>query len=64
MAQIITMIANAIIPLGNPFEGFSTLFTYGEIFSHPPTANTNIDNEVKYSNLNDGIKFLKLQSIV
>ncbi len=43
MAQIITMIANAIIPLGNPFDGFSTLFTYGEIFSHPPTANTNID---------------------
>ncbi len=31
------------------------LFTYGEIFSAPPTANTNIDNVVKYAKLNCGI---------
>ena len=47
IAHTITMIANAIIPFGKPFAGSFTLFTYGEIFSHPPTANTRMDSDVK-----------------
>ena len=47
IAHTMTITARAIIPFGNPLDGSFTLFTYGEIFSHPPTANTRMDREVK-----------------
>ncbi len=64
MAQTMTMMASAIMPFGKFLAGFSTLFTYGEIFSHPPTANTRIDSDVKYCTLNCGMMFSQLQSML
>ena len=61
IAEIITIIANAIIALGKFLEGSLTLFTYGEIFSQPPTANTKIEREVKYFILKVGIKLFQLK---
>ena len=62
-ADIITMMAKAIIALGKFFDGFLTLLTYGEIFSHPPTAKTKIESEVKYLRLNVGIKLFQFKLI-
>ena len=61
-AQTITMIAAKIMLFGNPFAGSSTLFTYGEIFSQPPTAKTRMDRLLKYFQLKAGIIFFKLKS--
>ena len=38
------------------------MFTYGAIFSHPPTANTNIDKVVKYAKSNLGTNDLTVIS--
>ncbi|MPM26386.1 hypothetical protein SDC9_72887 [bioreactor metagenome] len=59
-----TITASAIIPFGKSFDGFFILLTYGDIFSHPPTANTNIAKLVKYSKLKSGIKFFILKSML
>ena len=64
IAVIATIIASAIIPLENPFAGSFIWFTYGDIFSQPPTANTKIETLVKNGTLNLGIKVLKDQSIL
>src|SRR5690606_1942389 len=64
IAETVTITANMIIPLGNSLSGFFVLFTYGDNFSHPPTANTNIEIVVKYEKSNLGIIPLRLQSFV
>ena len=64
IAQITTMIARLIIARGKPLLGFSTLLTYGEIFSQPPTAKTRMDREVKYFQSKVGTKFFALKSSV
>lgn len=63
MAQIATMTANEIIPFEKSFEGSFILLTYGETFSHPPTANTKMDNPVKNFTSKVGINVSNDQSI-
>ena len=63
IAHTATITANAIIPFEKSFAGFFVLFTYGENFSQPPTANTRIDNPVKNFMSNVGIIVFTDQSI-
>ena len=63
IAHTATIIASAIIPFGKSLAGSFVLLTYGEIFSHPPTANTRMDKFNKNFISKDGMNVFIDQSI-